>query len=132
MTLLGKYREQLDADSVHLLLARVALGDGDLERASSRAARRSASRSSPTVQRTWAEILHRRGQTDEAWEALRDAADHLGAARHRSPLHRLRPLQRSLGRLLRRLRALGHVPVGVGAAVVTAAGRPGRRRMIEP
>lgn len=78
VTLLGKYREQLDGDSVHLLLARVALADGDVERASTEL-KAVGKQESPTVQRTWAEILHRRGQTDEAWAALRHAADHLGA-----------------------------------------------------
>lgn len=79
VTLLGKYREQLDADSTHLLQARVALADGDLERASSELTAVSK-QDNPTVQRTWAEILHRRGQHEEAWTAICNAADHLGAA----------------------------------------------------
>src|SRR5262249_1959853 len=33
LSLVSKYRDQLDADSMHLLLARAALADGDLERA---------------------------------------------------------------------------------------------------
>jgi lipopolysaccharide biosynthesis regulator YciM/uncharacterized integral membrane protein len=78
VALLGKYREQLDGDSVHLLLTQVALADGDLERASAEL-KAVGQQERPTVQRAWAEILHRRGQTDEAWAALRHAADHLGA-----------------------------------------------------
>jgi tetratricopeptide (TPR) repeat protein len=79
VTLLGKYREQLAGDSVHLLLARVALADGDVELASTEL-KAVGRQESPTVQRMWAEILHRRGQTEEAWAALRHAADHLGAS----------------------------------------------------
>jgi tetratricopeptide (TPR) repeat protein len=79
IALLGKYREQLDAASVHLLQARVALGDGDLARASTEL-QAVSQQETPTVQRTWAEILHRRGEHEKAWDALRSAADHLGAA----------------------------------------------------
>jgi lipopolysaccharide biosynthesis regulator YciM len=78
VALLTKYREQLDADSVRLLLARIALGEGDLVRASAEL-QAVTKEASPTVQRVWAEILHRRGETEKAWDALRRAADHLGA-----------------------------------------------------
>lgn len=78
VALLGKYREQLDGDCIHQLLARVALDDNDLERASAELDA-VGQQEIPTVQRAWAEIRHRRGQTEEAWEALRQAADHLGA-----------------------------------------------------
>lgn len=78
MALLQKYRDQLDADSVHLLLARIALAEGDLDRAGAEL-KTVATQDTPTVQRTWAEILHRRGEHTQAWDALRHAADHLGA-----------------------------------------------------
>jgi len=78
VTLLGKYRDQLDPDSVRLLFTRVALGDGDLPRAATELAA-VGRQDSPTVQRARAEILHRRGEHVQAWEALRRAADHLGA-----------------------------------------------------
>ena len=32
------------------------------------------------MQRAWAEVLHRRGEHGDAWDALRRAADRLGAA----------------------------------------------------
>ena len=50
--LLGKYRDQLDADSVHLLLARVALGDGDRRRAPAPSSHAVRKQDTPTVQRT--------------------------------------------------------------------------------
>ena len=78
IALLGKYRDQLDASSVHLLQARIALGDGDLARASTEL-QAVSKQDTPTVQRTWAEILHRRGEHEKAWDALRHAADTLGA-----------------------------------------------------
>jgi lipopolysaccharide biosynthesis regulator YciM len=76
--LLGKYRDHLDADSVRLLSARIALAAGELDRAAAEldAIER---QDTPTVQRARAEILHRRGQHAAAWEALRRAADRLGA-----------------------------------------------------
>jgi tetratricopeptide (TPR) repeat protein len=78
VTLLGKYRDQLDLDSVRLLSARLALAAGDVDRADAEldAIER---QDTPTVQRARAEILHRRGRHAEAWEALRRAADCLGA-----------------------------------------------------
>lgn len=79
IALLSKYADQLDPGSVHLLLARVALADGDLNRAGTEL-QAISKQDSPTVQRTWAEILHRRGEHEKAWDALRTAADHLGAA----------------------------------------------------
>ena len=78
VVLLGKYRDQLDPDSVHLLSARVALAGGDLERAGSELDA-IAQQNLPTVQRARAELLHRRGQHTQAWDALRRAADGLGA-----------------------------------------------------
>lgn len=78
VSLLTKYRDQLDADSVRLLLARTALSEGDLVRASAEL-QAVTKQDSPTVQRVWAEILYRRGEVEKAWDALRRAADHLGA-----------------------------------------------------
>ncbi len=78
VALLHKYRDQLDADSVHLLQARIALAEGDLERAGAEL-KPVTKQDTPTVQRTWAEILYRRGEHAQAWDALRHAADHLGA-----------------------------------------------------
>lgn len=78
VALLGKYRDQLESDSVRLLLARVALADGNVDRA---AAELDAITKTDAVevQRTWAEVFHRRGEHDRAWDALRRAADRLGA-----------------------------------------------------
>jgi len=78
VALLGKYRDQLDPDSVHLLSARIALAGGEFDRASSELDAISR-QDTPTVQRARAELLHRRGQHAQAWEALRRAADALGA-----------------------------------------------------
>lgn len=77
-TLLAKYRDQLEPDSVRLLHARVALADGAVDRAVAEleAIHRL---DGAEVQRTWAEVFHRRGEHDQAWAALRRATDHLGA-----------------------------------------------------
>ncbi len=77
VALLAKYREQLDADSVHTLLARIALAAGDVDRAAAELQGVTA-QDHPSVQRAWAEVFHHRGDTDKAWEALRRAADHAG------------------------------------------------------
>jgi lipopolysaccharide biosynthesis regulator YciM len=77
--LLTKYRDRLDADSARVVLARIALGEGDLVRASAEL-EAAAKQDSPTVQRLWAEVLHRRGEHEKAWDALRRAADQIGAA----------------------------------------------------
>jgi lipopolysaccharide biosynthesis regulator YciM len=79
VTLLNRYSDRLDADSVHILLARIALAGGDLDRATAelKAVHQPAS---STVDRLRAEILHRRGDHQRAWDALRHAADQLGAS----------------------------------------------------
>jgi lipopolysaccharide biosynthesis regulator YciM/uncharacterized integral membrane protein len=79
MTLLGKYRDRLDADSVHVLLARVALAAGDLDRAAAEL-KTVQQPDTSTVERMRAEILHRRGEHLRAWDALQHAADRLGAS----------------------------------------------------
>src|SRR5262249_19668731 len=79
LSLVSKYRDQLDADSMHLLLARAALADGDLERATVQL-QAVTKQDAPAVQRIRADILHRRGQHAEAWEALQRAADGRAAA----------------------------------------------------
>lgn len=79
VALLGKYREQLDDDSVRLLLARIALSEGNLDRAAAELDAITRG-DTPTVERARAEILHRRGEDVQAWAALCRAADHLGAA----------------------------------------------------
>jgi lipopolysaccharide biosynthesis regulator YciM len=78
VALLGKYRDQLDADSVRLLLARTALAEDKLEHAAAQLDAITRP-DTPTVQRTRAELLHRQGEHAQAWEMLRRAADHLGA-----------------------------------------------------
>jgi len=76
--LLGKYRDQLEPDSVRLLLARVAMTAGDVERAAAEL-KGIRAQDTPAVQRAWADVLHQRGDTEHAWDALRRAADRLGA-----------------------------------------------------
>lgn len=76
--LLTKYRDQLEGDAVRLLLARVALADNHVDRAAAEL-ESITKQDTVEVQRTWAEVLHRRGEHDRAWEALRRAADRLGA-----------------------------------------------------
>jgi tetratricopeptide (TPR) repeat protein len=78
VALLNKQRGRLDADGVHALLARVALAEGDLARAAAEL-EAVTRQDTPTVQRMWAEVFHRRGEPARAWEALRRAADQLGA-----------------------------------------------------
>jgi tetratricopeptide (TPR) repeat protein len=72
--LISKYRDQLDADSAHLLLARVALAGDDVDRAAAELDAL-ANRDTPRAQRLSAEVLHRRGEHARAWDALRRAAD---------------------------------------------------------
>lgn len=74
VTSLQKQRPPLDADAVHLLAARVALEDGDAEAAAAEL-QAIAQQEGPVVQRHWAEVYKRRGQTREALEALSRAAD---------------------------------------------------------
>jgi lipopolysaccharide biosynthesis regulator YciM/uncharacterized integral membrane protein len=79
VALLSKYRDRLDADSVHVLLARVALASGDLDGAAAEL-KAIHQPDTSTVDRMRAEILHRRGEHQRAWEALQHAADRLGAS----------------------------------------------------
>jgi tetratricopeptide (TPR) repeat protein len=79
VALLGKYRDQLDADSVHLLLARIALGAGDPDRAAAELTA-AARQDTPALQRAWAEVFHQRGEAEKAWAALSRTADHTGTA----------------------------------------------------
>jgi lipopolysaccharide biosynthesis regulator YciM len=79
LAVLGKHGDQVDPDSLRLLLARAALSDDAVERAEAQLAA-IAVPDTPTVQRCWAEVHHRRGDHAAAWSALSKAADHLGAA----------------------------------------------------
>ena len=76
--LLAKYRDRFDPDSIHALLARVALGVGDTERAAAELTA-ATQQDTPALQRAWAEVYHRRGEAEQAWAALSRAADHAGS-----------------------------------------------------
>lgn len=74
VALVEKQRQQLEPDAVRLLLARLALGRDDLDAAATEL--QAVSRQdSPVVQRHWAEIYQRRGQSAEALRSLTRAAD---------------------------------------------------------
>jgi lipopolysaccharide biosynthesis regulator YciM len=79
LAMLGKQSDQVDQDSVRLLLARSALNDGAVDRAEAHLAA-IGKPDTPTVQRCWAELHHQRGDHAAAWTALSKAADGLGAA----------------------------------------------------
>lgn len=79
LALLGKHSDRVDPDGLHLLLARSALADDRLDVAERELAA-VADQDAVTVQRGWAELHHRRGDTSAAWAALSRAADRLGAA----------------------------------------------------
>ncbi len=78
VALMNKYGQQLDADSVHLLTAQLAMTDSQFDAAATEleAVQR---QDAPHVQRCWAELYHMRGQQEKAWVALRRVADEAGA-----------------------------------------------------
>jgi tetratricopeptide (TPR) repeat protein len=78
LALLGKQSGAVDPDCLHLLLARAALADDAVDRAEAQLGA-VARQQTPTVQRCWAEVYHRRGDDAAAWRALTGAADRLGA-----------------------------------------------------
>jgi lipopolysaccharide biosynthesis regulator YciM len=75
---LQKQRPPLDADSVHLLAARVLLESDDADGAAAEL-HAIAKQEAPAVQRWWAEVHKRRGENGEAVQALARAADASGA-----------------------------------------------------
>lgn len=79
LALLGKHWNELDGDGARLLLARAALATGAFDTAE-RELRAIGRQDAPTVQRTWGELHHQRGDHAAAWTAVSRAADHLGAA----------------------------------------------------
>jgi tetratricopeptide (TPR) repeat protein len=79
LAVLGKHSDQVDPDSLRLLLARAALSDAAVDRAEAHLAAITRS-DTPTVQRCWAEVHHHRGDHAAAWSALTNAADRLGAS----------------------------------------------------
>jgi tetratricopeptide (TPR) repeat protein len=79
LALLGKHSDRVDPDGMHLLLASSALADDRLD-AAERELAAVADQDAATVQRGWAELYHRRGDSTAAWTALSRAADRLGAA----------------------------------------------------
>jgi tetratricopeptide (TPR) repeat protein len=74
LALVEKQRQQLDPDAVRLFLARYALGRDDLDAAATEL--KDVSRQdSPVVQRYWAEVHQRRGQSAEALQSYARVAD---------------------------------------------------------
>lgn len=78
VSLLQKHRQQLDADAVHLLTARMALDDDDVDAAATEL-QAVARQDAPVVQRYWAEIYQRRGQSTEALRSFSRVADSSGS-----------------------------------------------------
>jgi lipopolysaccharide biosynthesis regulator YciM/uncharacterized integral membrane protein len=74
---LQKQRPPIDGDAVHLLAARVALESGDADAAAGEL-QAVTHQELPLVQRCWADVHERRGQTGEAVQALSRAADASG------------------------------------------------------
>jgi tetratricopeptide (TPR) repeat protein len=72
--LLNKHADGLDGDMVRVLRARAALADDKLDVAEQEL-EAAADRDTPAVQRCWADLYHKRGETEPAWNALRSAAD---------------------------------------------------------
>ncbi len=74
LSLMQKYQQQLDPDTVYLLATNAALQDGQTDAAAS-SLKAVSKQDSPLVQRHWGEIHQRRGRVDEALQALARAAD---------------------------------------------------------
>jgi tetratricopeptide (TPR) repeat protein len=72
--LLDKQRPQLEPDAVHLFMARLALDRDDLEAAAAEL-QAVARQDEPVVQRYWAEVYRRRGQSAEALRSFARVAD---------------------------------------------------------
>jgi len=74
LVLLKKARQALDGDRLHLLGARTAIENGDLETAAVELGAVTGPEL-PELNRLWAEIYRRRGQFEQAFKALSRATD---------------------------------------------------------
>jgi tetratricopeptide (TPR) repeat protein len=73
LALAQKYRDGFDADGLHLLIARAALADGEVDTAAAEL-QAVSKQDTPITQREWAEVFRRRGQLEEALQSLQRAA----------------------------------------------------------
>jgi lipopolysaccharide biosynthesis regulator YciM len=78
LSLMQKYGDQIDADAAHLVAARIAIAEDELDTAAAEL-QAVARQDAPIVQRHWAEVYQRRGQLDEALKALSGAVNQTDA-----------------------------------------------------
>lgn len=78
LSLLQKHGDQTDADATHLIAARIAIEDGELDTAAAEL-QAVSKQDAPIAQRHWVEVYQRRGQLDEALKTLTVAVDRTDA-----------------------------------------------------
>jgi lipopolysaccharide biosynthesis regulator YciM len=78
LSLMQKYGDQIEADAAHLITARVAIANDQLDIAAAEL-QGVAKQDAPITQRHWVEVYQRRGQLDEALKTLASAVDQTNA-----------------------------------------------------
>lgn len=78
LSLMQKYGHQIDADAAHLIAARVAIGEDDLDTAATEL-QAVSKQEAPIVRRHWVQVYQRRGQLEEALKTLEGAVDQADA-----------------------------------------------------
>jgi lipopolysaccharide biosynthesis regulator YciM len=79
LALMQKYGDQIDADAAHLVAARVAIGENELDTAAAEL-QAVSKQDAPIVRRHWVEVYQRRGQLDEALKTLTGAVNQTDAS----------------------------------------------------
>jgi lipopolysaccharide biosynthesis regulator YciM/uncharacterized integral membrane protein len=78
VALMKKYQQEVGADSVHIIAARVALDEGDANAAATEL-EAVAQQTAPAVQRIWAQVHRTRNEIAQALDALTKVAEETGA-----------------------------------------------------